>query len=113
MPARIANITIDSQNAGRLAQFWAAALGWTLVSASKASATIEPTETGVALYFEQVPERKTAKSRLHFDLDASASPAAEMRRLLLLGATKVREHSHRTVLADPEGNEFCLLGKPE
>jgi predicted enzyme related to lactoylglutathione lyase len=58
-----------------------------------------------------VPETKTAKNRMHVDLDAE-DPDAELDRLLALGATVVddrRIDDHWVALADPEGNEFCLM----
>ncbi len=74
------------------------------------------------LFFQRVPERKTAKNRVHVDLLAGGGPSvpvedqrrrvgAEVARLEALGATRVEEHTemgvHWVVLRDPEGNEFC------
>ena len=61
------------------------------------------------ILFQLVPEPKTVKNRVHIDLDAD-DPAAEKARLLGLGATVVAEYAgEHIVLADPEGNEFCLM----
>jgi hypothetical protein len=73
------------------------------------------------LFFQRVPEPKTAKNRVHIDLQAGgggspdeqrARVAAEVTRLESLGATRVEEHTelgvHWVVMRDPEGNEFCV-----
>ena len=75
------------------------------------SALEDPDGRGPRIFFQQVPEGKTAKNRLHLDLVAD-DRAAEVARVEALGATTVREHDEWgiqwTVLQDPEGNEFCL-----
>jgi hypothetical protein len=62
---------------------------------------------GPRLWFTQVPEPKTVKNRVHLDLNAE-DPVAELARLTGLGARVRWETDGLTVLADPEGNEFCL-----
>lgn len=64
--------------------------------------------SGVRFWFQRVPEVKVVKNRVHVDLTA-ADPGAEIERLVGLGATVVGEGGHTIVLADPEGNEFCVL----
>lgn len=69
---------------------------------------------GPALYFNQVPEAKTVKNRLHLCLRPETSRDQEVDRLLGLGATFLADHrnpdgSGWAILADPEGNEFCVL----
>ena len=68
-------------------------------------------EGGPALGFQQVPEEKTIKNRLHLDL-THADPDALIARVLALGGTRLEDHEvsgfHWTVLADPAGNEFCI-----
>ncbi|MEV5176385.1 VOC family protein [Streptomyces flaveolus] len=69
---------------------------------------------GPALYFNQVPEPKKVKNRIHLCLRPETSREQEVERLLGLGATLVTDHrdpygSGWVVLADPEGNEFCVL----
>jgi Glyoxalase-like domain len=59
-----------------------------------------------------LPEPKAAKNRMHFDLRAPGTVAAEVSRLQKLGATVVRSHSGLTVMQDPEGNEFCVEPGP-
>jgi hypothetical protein len=60
------------------------------------------------MWFVRVPEPKTAKNRMHFDLRAPDSVAAEVARLESLGATVQRRGDELTVMLDPEGNEFCV-----
>ncbi len=69
---------------------------------------------GPLLYFNQVPEAKTVKNRIHLCLRPTSSREEEVERLLALGATLVTDHRKPdgagwAVLADPEGNEFCVL----
>lgn len=77
--------------------------------------TLPPEERGQVLVFVPVPEVKTIKNRLHLDLAPRADDdqAAEVRRLLEMGATRVDvgqgDEVSWVVLADPEGNEFCVL----
>ncbi|WP_310526661.1 VOC family protein [Nocardioides sp.] len=61
-----------------------------------------------SLWFVRVPEGKTAKNRQHFDLRPMSDPAEEVRRLVALGARVLRDDGELVVLADPEGNEFCV-----
>lgn len=88
------------------------------------SAIEDPTGRGPRVFFQQVPEDKVAKNRVHLDVRAApglqgeermAALEAECERLVALGATRVRRHdpdppmeSGFIVLTDPEGNEFCL-----
>jgi hypothetical protein len=64
------------------------------------------------MWFNGVPEPKTAKNRLHFDLRPLTSRADEVERLKGLGASVVREFASHTVMQDPEGNEFCVEPGP-
>lgn len=68
---------------------------------------VEPADGGPRLWFQLVPETRTVKNRVHLDLLATG-PEAEIRRLTALGATVRTRHTDNIVLADPEGNEFCL-----
>lgn len=69
-------------------------------------------EKGPALAFQRVPEPREGKNRIHFDL-AADDPAAFAERVLELGGTRVEDHEisgfHWAVLADPEGNVFCVI----
>jgi glyoxalase superfamily protein len=107
---KIANVTFDCADAVELATFWSAVMDTPIDDgASQYFATI--TTDGPRLLFIQVPEAKAAKNRCHVDL-RSDDRAAEVKRLLDLGATHVADHdqyNHQwTVLRDPSGNEFCV-----
>jgi predicted enzyme related to lactoylglutathione lyase len=120
VPARISHTSIDSTDAYAQAQFWAAVLGF-------APDPDEPDEPGdeecliispdgtQRLLFIEVPEGKRVKNRVHLDLvPAEGTRDAELARLLELGSTVVDDRrmpdgSGWVVLADPEGNEFCIL----
>ena len=62
----------------------------------------------MTIWFQSVPEPKTAKNRLHMDLRAPGSVADEVRRLVGLGATILTDGEDLVVMADPDGNEFCV-----
>ncbi len=115
MTSRIANVTVDAVDPFRLAVFWKAALGWVVVEQDETGVSLAaPGTTMPALDIFKVPEAKTVKNRLHLDLRADgSSTAAELDRLMSLGATRldVGQGGDVTwvVMADPEGNEFCLL----
>jgi predicted enzyme related to lactoylglutathione lyase len=107
----VKSVTFDCADAVRVATFWAAALGTEVDDESTpAKAFVEPPGWGgPALWFQQVPEAKTAKNRVHLDLRAPGGDvAAEVRRLRGLGATVLREGKELVVMQDPEGNEFCV-----
>ncbi len=72
---------------------------------------VQPTGegTGPRLWFVSVPESKVVKNRVHLDLRAT-DVAAEVDRLVALGARVVEDRGTYVVLADPEGNEFCVVG---
>ena len=90
--------------------FWAAALGGELDedSTSQKAFVEAPGWGGVNLWFQSVPESKSAKNRLHLDLRAPGTVADEVARLEALGATYVASHGDLTVMQDPGGNEFCV-----
>jgi Glyoxalase-like domain len=108
-------VTWDCADALVVGAFWAAALGTDLDEDSTSErAYVEAAGWGGPnMWFVRVPEPKTAKNRLHFDLRPLTSRAAEVERLVGLGATAVRELASHTVLQDPEGNEFCVEPGPE
>ncbi len=107
--AYIKNVTFDCHDALRVAQFWAAALGSNVdEDSTPAKAYVEAAGWGGPnMWFNQVPESKTAKNRVHFDLRALGTVADEVRRLSDLGATVVRS-ADPVGMQDPEGNEFCV-----
>jgi len=118
MDLRIQCLCIDTTDPARLATFWAAALGWRRTHDEEGEVVLEPPagspEDGVVpdLLFLRVPEDKATKNRLHLDL-RPLDQAAEVARLEALGArrTDVGQGPDVSwvVLADPDGNEFCVL----
>lgn len=118
MSLRIQSLTVDAHDPDALATFWENVLGWRRTYADDVEIVIEPpkgsAEDGVApdLLFLRVPEGKTVKNRLHLDLRPDDRDA-EVARIEALGATRVDIGQGPdvtwVVLADPEGNEFCVL----
>jgi catechol 2,3-dioxygenase-like lactoylglutathione lyase family enzyme len=117
MALRWQNVVIDCADPAALARWWAEVLGWRLTYADDDEHVLEPpagsAEDGVCpdLLFLRVPEAKAVKNRLHLDLRPD-DQAAELQRLLALGARRVdigQGQQTWVVLADPEGNELCLL----
>ena len=117
MDIRIQCLCIDSADPSKSADFWEAALGWRRTHDGDSEVVLEPPEgspeDGVApdLLFLKVPEHKTVKNRLHLDLRPK-DQAAEVARLEALGARRVdvgQRDVRWVVLADPDGNEFCVL----
>lgn len=114
MPCIIKTVTWDCADALALARFWAAALGSDVDEDSTAAkAYVEAVGWGAPnMWFNQVPEPKTAKNRMHFDLRAPAAMTDEVRRLEGLGASVVSAGESLTTMQDPEGNEFCVEQGP-
>ncbi len=110
MASVIKTVTWDCADALVLARFWAGALGSDVdEDSTSARAYVEASGWGAPnMWFNQVPEAKTAKNRLHFDLRAPASMDDEVSRLAGLGAVVVRRDRELTFMRDPEGNEFCV-----
>jgi predicted enzyme related to lactoylglutathione lyase len=120
MPTRLVHVVVDAADPARLARFWAAALGWETTDETAAEVDVEPAgysypdPVALPLVFVPVAEPKSGKNRVHLDLAAtSAAHQAEwVSALRGLGATPVdlgQGDVPWTVLADPEGNEFCVL----
>src|SRR3712207_3587440 len=112
MSSKLHTFTIDCADPPRLADFWSAALGYSLAWSNDEEVAIAPADgTGATLLFLRVPDRKTVKNRFHLDLNPD-DQQAEVRRLVDLGATRAdigQGDASWVVLADPEGNEFCVL----
>lgn len=115
---KIHAVTFDCENAPELAAFWAAALGRSVDPGQDEHGTFfasigftDPQPDHPVMMFIRVPESKTAKNRMHLDLNAE-DRAAEVERLVGLGATVVHDRDEYgtrwTTLTDPEGNEFCV-----
>ena len=117
MASKLAVISIDADRPQVVADFWCAVLGWQVVDEDSGIISIGPRdETWPTIDVVAVPEVKTVKNRLHFDLRADGvSTAEELERLLALGARRIDVGQGPdvswVVLADPEGNEFCLLSR--
>ena len=149
LASEIFNLTFDAADPGRLAEFWALALGYRLEPPpdgfstweealaawnvpedqwDSASAIIDPNGVLPRIFFQKVPEPKSAKNRVNLDVrswrytaDGSRPPEAEVRaaidakvaELVAAGATvagTVEQYDNAwTVLHDPEGNEFCVV----
>jgi predicted enzyme related to lactoylglutathione lyase len=114
--SRLAAICFDASDPHRLARFWADALGWEVEDVDDDEvAGIVPTDgTTGQILFLRVPEPKTGKNRLHLDIapPTHVDQAAEVERLLALGATRIdigQRDVSWVVMADPDGNEFCVL----
>jgi predicted enzyme related to lactoylglutathione lyase len=109
-------IGIDTHDPERLAVFWAAALGYAIGDLDRDGTYLDlipPDPTLSVVYFQRVSEEKLQKNRLHLDLYVDA-PEATIDRLVDLGATRLgdpqtgSEGGWWQVMADPEGNEFCV-----
>ncbi len=137
-------VTFDCGDPAALAEFWAAALRYVLQpppegfdswdaalaawgipedQRNERSAVVDPDGAGPRVFFQRVPEGKTAKNRVHLDVRAAPGLEGEVRmaeiesaseRLVALGATRVQRFEADLagggyiVMQDPEGNEFCL-----
>ncbi|MER6433586.1 VOC family protein [Streptomyces sp. NPDC059688] len=107
-------VIVDAADPVALGRWWAEALGWVVVADAADEFEIRPApERLPGLLFVPVPEGKTVKNRLHLDFRPT-DRAAEVARLLALGARHAdvgQGEQPWVVLADPEGNEFCVLGE--
>jgi catechol 2,3-dioxygenase-like lactoylglutathione lyase family enzyme len=126
--SRLTEIVVDCHDPAAQAAFWAAALGYHVVRSEEGQVEIAPWEReppdlaewvrrapgAPALVFVTVPEAKTVKNRLHLDVrPVDGSHELEVERLVSLGARRAdigQGEVPWVVLADPEGNEFCVLG---
>ncbi|WP_326594770.1 VOC family protein [Streptomyces sp. NBC_01803] len=113
-PARFKDLALDANDHQALADWWCAALGYERrhrgpeqdIPGHWPVPIHDPAGLGPLIWINPVPERKTAKNRMHLDL------RGDTERLLALGATVLRRRDDEIdwdVLADPEGNEFCVF----
>ena len=122
MTSFIAHTTIDCHNAYELSEWWKPVLGYVDLDddpnePGHEECMIRDADTGHLLLFIEVPNDKSVKNRVHFDLrPRSGTRDEELARLLAHGATEVADLRGKygpgtgwVVLADPEGNEFCIL----
>ena len=110
MASVIKAVTWDCVDAIRLATFWAAVLGSNVdEDSTPEKAFVEASGWGGPnMWFQHVPERKTAKNRLHFDLRPATTMEDEVNRLVRLGASIATRFDTHVVMKDPEGNESCV-----
>lgn len=122
MAAYISHTSVDCTNAYELSEWWKQVLGYVDVpddpnEPGHEECMILSPETGHYLLFIEVPESKQLKNRIHFDLRPSdRTRDEELERLKQLGATEIEDFrdirndgTGWVLLADPEGNEFCIL----
>jgi len=120
MATRLVQINMKARDHYALGAFWAAALGWEMSSEGPGVTNLEPQgfdypdPAAVCIDLVGYPDVKTVKNRVHVDLatDSAAHHAELVTRLMDLGATPAdvgQGDVPWTVLADPEGNEFCVL----
>lgn len=122
MTSYISHTTVDAHNAFELSEWWKPVLGYTDVPddpnlpGHEECMIIDPA-TGHRVLFIDVPDAKSGKNRVHFDISPrEGTRDEEVERLIALGATQVADHRDEhgagtgwVTLADPEGNEFCVL----
>jgi hypothetical protein len=105
-------VVVDAVDPAMLGEWWVGALGWVVVNDAPNEFEIRPTADRLpGLIFEPVAEGKGGKNRLHLDFRPD-DQQAEVERLLSLGARHAyvgQGQQSWVVLADPEGNEFCVL----
>jgi predicted enzyme related to lactoylglutathione lyase len=119
MTVTITDITFDAGDARALATFWANLLGWQVFYDEDPEVLVAPhfptTPGSTTLLFIPVPEGKTAKNRVHLDLrPTDVGRDEQVEQALALGATVIADHREEggggwVTLADPEGNEFCIV----
>ena len=126
MTSFVSHTSIDCGNAYELSEWWKQVLGYVDMDGDPnlpghEECMIRDPETGHLVLFIEVPEPKTAKNRIHLDLrPRDLTQAEEVERLLGIGATQVWDLRGKygpgtgwVTLADPEGNEFCILRSAE
>ncbi len=117
MVSRVAVVALDARDVELVARFWREVLGYVEADRDDDGIGLGPPDgDGVRIDVLRVPDDKTVKNRLHLDLRADGvTTEQELERLLALGARRVDvgqpEDASWVVLADPEGNEFCLLSR--
>ena len=120
MALRISHLSVDSRDAHAQSRWWAEALGWSEDPEdpnlpSHDECMIFSPDGRQRLLLIEVPEPRSVKNRLHLDLvPTDTTREAEVERLLAMGATQVADHRRAdgggwVTLADPEGNELCVL----
>ena len=103
-------ICVDCTDRARVRPWWRAALEWREVQSPSGEIELEDPERGTRLWFQQVPEMKILKNRVHLDVYLPKAEVAQKRaQLEALGGSVVDDTFDTfVVVADPEGNELCL-----
>ncbi|MDQ3951484.1 MAG: VOC family protein [Actinomycetota bacterium] len=113
MSSRFTELAVDCRDPARLAEFWCGVLDWRVTATEEDLVEIAGAEPGPTMVFVVVPEPKSVKNRVHVDVSPrDRDQAEEVERILALGARRVdvgQGDVEWVVLADPEGNEFCVL----
>ena len=123
MTSRFTELIVDCRSPRLLAEFWCAVLGYRVLEEGPdlveigidplTPEAVRPAPIVPTIVFVVVPEDKAVKNRLHIDVNpVDATQEEEVERLLALGARRVdlgQGDVHWVVMADPEGNEFCVL----
>lgn len=117
MSLRVTEVVMDCADHDAVVAFWAAALGYERREVNEQYVALVPPPPAAPgrppILFQKVPEPKAGKNRVHLDFRAEVM-ADEVARLAGLGASVIAERSlgtiRWTVMADPEGNEFCVSG---
>jgi predicted enzyme related to lactoylglutathione lyase len=115
-PPVIVDIGIDVNDVAGMTRFWEALTGYRKVRGKDSySYLVDPRQVGPHLFLQGVPEPRVGKNRLHLDIVVPSLPDA-VGRAERLGAVRVAEYrtpiTWFVVLADPEGNQFCLVDEP-
>ena len=118
MACRFTELVIDCHDHDLLGDFWAAVLGYEITERSDGPEhyyveLTGPLSSGPSILLLRTPAEKVTKNRVHIDVNATdRDQDAEVERILALGASRAdigQGEQHWVVLADPEGNEFCVL----
>ena len=115
MTCQLLALCIDANDPPRLARFWAGLLGWQIADDSWGIALLPSGDTGFRFRFLATPEQKTGLNQMHFHLTSASLDQQQqtVARSLRLGARHIevgqRPEEGHVVLADPEGNEFCVI----
>jgi catechol 2,3-dioxygenase-like lactoylglutathione lyase family enzyme len=116
MSSRLVSLCFDANHPQRLARFWAEALGWTVAGEADRRVQLAPTDgTTFGITFVPVPDPKTGQNRVHLDLTTTSidDQNGTVARLLELGGRHIdigqSSDEDHVVLADPEGNELCII----
>jgi len=115
MIGHLDEVVIDCRDTVRLAEFWQGVLGGTIQRQSREWVALYP-PTGITVSFQEVPERKAVKNRVHLDVKVDdldmAARAAEVLGATRIGVPRPDPVGGFQVMADPEGNEFCFIVGP-